>query len=206
MSSRGLVFKLLSSSNFLLLFLFASIPEMSKPMATFYGLYVGQTPVISLQERQVIKVASREVLDRKQSLVRESKEVDIVVADTQVLIVYHKTDSPITVDTEIDSIDPSTILVKFDYKLMSNLFILREDEKVLSIMMVDPPGNSSVYVFMLTNVAKTNCLSGIIFDNCKKVRNLYGPHPVILSDDEVETHSDAEKHFPPPTIPCILDF
>lgn len=181
----------------------------------FYALYLGSSVITDSGDKKPIKIATRLIIDQE-DILAQSHEVNIIV-DSSGIKVVRPTDSD---NSEHKIVNNSGTFINVDYDHVSSYFILREDNKVVSIVLTDNSFATKAHVFMLTNTDLARQLVTNIFHNFSNQTELIATESTaklvtkqssdfILSDDEEcpkePTNDVNSTQCAQVTSTCLLD-
>lgn len=118
-------------------------PQSIPNSGQFYALYMGSTYVTDAQEKNALKMAARLLLEQDQQIVLSACEVDLHVLNGEIKAVRR---------VAPDAAPCESIILQVPYHQVSACFILREDNKIVSIGVTDSKSISHAHVFMLTTI------------------------------------------------------
>ncbi|KAJ6219161.1 hypothetical protein RDWZM_004973 [Blomia tropicalis] len=175
----------------------------------FYALYLGSTFITNAQGRNALKMAARVVLHDDQRILNEACEVSLNILNDHIEVKRKSTSNK---GEQFD-----LTILNAPYHRVSACFILREDNKVVSIGVTERNHLSQAHIFMLTTSELasrmvTSILSNFRIENssdCSKLTLKQASNemekPIEIKRFDYEEKRSNSKLEVPNISTCILD-
>lgn len=149
------------------------LPKMKESATTFYGLYLGSVCIVDTSQKNAIKESTRLFVYQDDNAMSATSEVSIDILPDRFRIRSHcgknnnhnnKLLGGCDGDDDDGGGQPESI-IDSGYNLISSCFMLREDNKVVSIVVTNANFTSNLHVLMLTSELSAKRLIGSIYQH-----------------------------------------